>query len=142
MGILNENVEAIEEDEYLQLLNGINKQSQINIPNTLKRKLDSVPPVSRDVKCKFDLVPQGLYEEFKDANNVDCDIHPEIILTSELNGNTQYDISGIEPYQEIIMDSNDTCQVADLQQEMTPIPNFMLLTSDEHQWQSSPFNFF
>ncbi|SMN20761.1 hypothetical protein, no similarity [Maudiozyma saulgeensis] len=141
MGILNENVKVIEEEEYNQLLNDINKVNESYKVSTLKRKFDSVSPMSRDVKCKLDIIPLTMCTESQNANNLDDDIHPEIILTSELNGNTQFDISGVQPYQDIIMDSDDTCRVINIQQDILPIQTFMPLTSDDHQWQSSPFNF-
>lgn len=146
LGILSNNIQVIEENEYMELFDLINRNREMEGNFLLKRKLEEANyTISRNVKSKLNDNPSNFGNEvafqYVEDEEIDEDEAPEILLTSDLNGSTQLHNYTIIKYPDII-ESEDSCQITQVRQETSPIPNFMILTSDDHQWQSSPFNFF
>lgn len=145
LGISSNNIEVIDEKEYMELLDLINKSREMESNFLFKRKLEETNyTVTRNVKVKLNDIPSSYINNVTFRyieEEIDHDESPELLLTSDLNGNTQLDTYTFINCPDII-ESEDSCQITQVRQESSPIPNFMILTSDDHQWQSSPINFF
>lgn len=147
LGILNSDVTAIKEKEYMELLDLINRSREMQTNLLLKRKLkDTNYTTLRNVKSKWRETPENFnfsdeatfqyIEETEYVNEL-----PESIFASHLNEHTQLNDNQVIKYPDIIeSDGND--QITQVQQETSPVPNFIILTSEDNQWQSSPINFF